>query len=93
MRLIGLSKLMDFGARHRDAVPALAALVALIESEEVSDLANLMARFPAMVEHADNIATLNVAEADCRVLLKFNDRLRIAQVIAIIARDHDNAVG
>lgn len=89
MRLTGISKLMDFGARHDGSVPALASLVALIESDEMSDLASLLARFPAMVvEHANNMATLNVAGADCLVALKFNDRLRIAQVIAVKARDH-----
>lgn len=93
MRLIGLSGLIDFGTRHRDAMPALASLVVLIESDEISDLASLVARFPAMVvEHDENIVTLDVADADCRVLLKFNDRLRIAQVIAINVRDQDNTL-
>ncbi|HEN8510147.1 TPA: hypothetical protein U8167_003003 [Pseudomonas aeruginosa] len=88
MKLIGLAALMEFGAQRPNALPALTSLAALIEADEVRDLATLLARLPAIIaERTDHTVTLHIAEADCYVVLKTNDKLEIAQVIAAGVRE------
>lgn len=87
MKLIGTAPLMEFCAQHPDALPALTSLVALIEADEVRDLATLLARLPAIVaERTGHTVTLHITEANCFVVLKSNDRLQITQVIAVGVR-------
>lgn len=94
MKLVGLAVLMEFGAKRPDALPALTSLAALVEAEDVHDLATLLARFPAIIaERADHAVTLHIAEADCCVVLKTHDRLQIAQVISVTDRNQSGTGG
>ncbi len=88
MRLVGLSLLKAFGAKHAGAVQPLAALAATIRAPDIRNSATLETQLGAMIADKDRDALhVDLIDVGCRVTIRVNDRLQTAQIVAVTRVD------